>query len=275
MTTSERAESRGPGAESRSQSAESRPLRTLLVDDETLARAQLRRLLGAAPDVDVIGESASGEEAVVAIEQLRPDLVFLDVQMPRGDGFSVIRGVGPARMPLTIFVTAYDEYAIPALRAQAIDYLVKPVDPADLGAALQRARERSRARRDESLAERLERLVGSAEPRYLRRLLAKTDGRVVPIPVDEVDWIEARDNYAVVHAGASAVTIRATLTALAEQLDPRQFARVHRSAIVNLARVREVQPWFRGDYVVILADGNRVPVSATYRDGFLGRLQRG
>jgi two-component system LytT family response regulator len=250
-------------------------LRALVVDDETLARAQLRRLLGAAPDVDVIGECASGEDAAAAIERLRPDVVFLDVQMPHGDGFSVIKAIGPARMPLTIFVTAYDEYAIPALRAQAIDYLVKPVDPADLSAALQRAREQLRVRRDQSLAERLERLVGAASPRYVRRLLAKNDGRVVPILVDEIDWIEARDNYAVVHAGASAVTIRSTLTALADQLDPRQFARVHRSSIVNLARVREIQPWFRGEYVVILADGTRVGVGATYREELMGRLGGG
>ena len=250
-------------------------LRALVVDDETLARAQLRRLLGAAPDVDVVGECGSGEDAVTAIDRLRPDLVLLDVQMPRGDGFSVVKAVGPSRMPLTIFVTAYDEYAIPALRAQAIDYLVKPVDPTDLGAALQRAREQLRMRRDRSLVERLERLVETSEPRYLRRLLAKTDGRVVPIPVDEIDRIEARDNYAVVHAGSSAVTIRSTLTSLAEQLDPRQFARVHRSAIVNLARVREIQPWFRGEYVVILADGARVTIGAAYREEFLRRLGSG
>jgi two-component system LytT family response regulator len=247
-------------------------LRTLVVDDEPLARSQLRRLLGTAADVDIIGECGSGEEAAAAIDRLRPDLVLLDVQMPQGDGFSVIKAVGAARMPLTIFVTAYDEYAIPALRAQAIDYLMKPVDPADLGAALQRARDQLRARRDRSLADRLERLVGAAEPRYLRRILAKSDGRVVPIPVDEIDWIEARDNYALVHTGSSVVPIRSTLTALAEQLDPRQFARVHRSSIVNLARVREVQPWFRGEHVVILADGTRVTVGETYRDGFLRRL---
>ena len=251
-------------------------LRALLVDDETLARAQLRRLLGAAADVEVIGESASGEDAVAAIEKLRPDLVFLDVQMPRGDGFGVIKAVGAPRMPLTIFVTAFDQYAIPALRAQAVDYLVKPVDPADLGAALQRAREQLRARCDRSLGERLERLVrAAAEPRYLRRVLAKTDGRVVPIPVDEIDWIEARDNYALLHAGPSAVIVRSTLTALTEQLDPAQFARVHRSSIVNLGRVREIQPWFRGDYVAILLDGTRLTVSSTYREAFLRRLGGG
>jgi two-component system LytT family response regulator len=250
-------------------------LRALIVDDESLARAQLRRLLGAAPDVDIVGECASGEDAVAAIAKLRPDVVLLDVQMPHGDGFSVIKAVGAAHMPLTIFVTAYDEYAIPALRAQAIDYLVKPVDPTDLGAALQRARDQLRVRRDQSLAERLERLVGLTEARYARRLLAKNDGRVVPIPVDEIDWIEAQDNYAVVHAGSSAVMIRSTLTALAEQLDPRHFARVHRSSIVNLSRVREIQPWFRGEYVVILADGTRVGVGATYREELMGRLAGG
>ena len=252
-------------------------LRALIADDEALARAQLRRLLASACGVHVVGEAASGEDAAAAIERLQPDLLFLDVQMPRGDGFSVIKTIGASRMPLTIFVTAYDEYAIPALRAQAVDYLVKPVDPADLAAALQRAREQLTARRDHSLAERLERLVGTAaaEPRYLRRLLARTDGRVVPIPVDEIDWIEAKDNYAVVHAGSSAISIRSTLTALADQLDPRQFARVHRSTIVSLTRVREIQPWFRGDYVALLADGTRLTIGATYREELLRRLGSG
>jgi two-component system LytT family response regulator len=197
--------------------------------------------------------------------------------MPRGDGFSVIRSVGAARMPLTIFVTAHDEYAIPALRAQALDYLLKPVDPADLAASIERAREQLGARRDHSLAERLERLVGAveSEPKYLRRLLARTDGRVVPIPVDEIDWIEAKDNYVVVHVGTSAVTIRSTLTALADQLDPRRFARVHRSTILRLDRVREIQPWFRGEHVALLADGTRVTVGAKYREEFLSRLGSG
>jgi two-component system LytT family response regulator len=195
--------------------------------------------------------------------------------MPRGDGFSVIKGVGADNMPLTIFVTAYDEYAIPALRAQAIDYLVKPVDPTDLAAALQRARDQLRARHDRSLAERLEKLVGASEPRYLRRLLAKSDGRVVPIPVDEIDWIEAKDNYVLVHTGTSTVTVRSTLTSLADQLDPTHFARVHRSAIVRLARVREIQPWFRGDHVLILADGTRLTIGASFRDEFLRRLGSG
>lgn len=250
-------------------------MRAVVVDDEALARAQLRRLLGAVPDVEVLAECGSGEDAVAAIDRLHPDLVLLDVQMPRGDGLSVVKAVGPARMPLTIFVTAHDEYAIPALRAQAIDYLLKPVDPADLLAALDRAREQLRTRKNQALAERFERLISDAEPRYVRRLLVKTDARVVPVPVQEVDWIEARDNYAILHCGSAAHTIRSTLTALAEQLDPRHFARIHRSSIVNLARVREIQPWFRGDYLVLLIDGTRLTAGPTYREEFLRRLGRG
>jgi len=233
-------------------------LRAVVADDEPLARQQLRRLLAAVSGVEIVAECAAGDETVRAVRALAPDVVFLDVQMPRLDGLGVASALG-AEAPPIVFVTAYDAHAIAALRSGAVDYLVKPVSPTELAEAVARVQ----ARRTAALA--------PAEP-FLRRLVARAGERTVVLDLDEVDWLEARDNYVAVHAGRRTCTMRSTLGGLAARLDPSRFARVHRSAVVNLSRVREIQPWFRGEQLLILADGTRVTVGPSYREAFFRRL---
>lgn len=248
-------------------------LRALVVDDEPLARDQMRRLLRAQGGVKVVAECDRGDAAAEAIVRLQPDVVFLDVQMPGLDGFGVVAKVGEERMPATVFVTAYSEHAVQALRVAAVDYLIKPVDPQELSEALARARKK--------IAERLSPASSSRQPAaveapsYLRRLVVKDAGRMVIMDVDDVDRIEANRNYVMVHSGKKRAPVRATLAEIIDQLDPARFARVHRSTIVNLSRVREVQPWFRGEYVAILTDGSRVSIGSTFREGFLRQLKGG
>jgi two-component system LytT family response regulator len=247
-------------------------LRALIVDDEQLARQQLRRFLEGVTDVSVAGECESGEEAVTAIEELRPDVVFLDVQMPVLDGFGVIEAVGP-QMPPVIFVTAYEEHALRAFRAHAVDYLLKPVDPEDVRTALARVRARSSGS-DRLAYERLKALLDerAASERYLKRFIVKDEGRLYVIPADRVDWIEADDNDVLLHVGRETHRLRGTLTSLATRLDPSRFVRIHRSTIVNIERVRQVQPWFQGESILFLIDGTRLAIGRTYRDEFLQTL---
>jgi two-component system, LytTR family, response regulator len=249
-------------------------VRALVVDDEPLACQQLRRFLSALGDVDVVGECESGADAVQKIATLRPDVVFLDVQMPHLDGFGVLDAVGPERMPPVVFVTAYEEYAIRALRAHAVDYLLKPVDPDEVSQALVRLRRRlgephqdAAARLAELLAERVR---GRA---YLQRLIVRDRDRQLVVRASDVDWLEADDNVVRVHVGPSVYVTRSTLGGFARQLDPRRFARIHRSTIVNVDRVREIQPWFNGEYVVFLADRTQLTVGPTFRDAFLQLLR--
>jgi two-component system LytT family response regulator len=234
-------------------------LRVVLADDEPLARQQLRRLLAALPDVEVVAECAAGDETVRTVRALAPDVLFLDVQMPRLDGLGVASALGSGDGASIVFVTAYDDYPVAAIRAGAVDYLVKPVDPTELAEAVARVRARRAA-------------APPPTPAYLRRLVARVDERTLVLDVADVDWLEARDNYVVVHAARQAYTLRSTLGGLAARLDPAEFARVHRSAVVRLSRVREIQPWFRGEQLLILADGTRVTVGPSYREAFLRRL---
>jgi two-component system, LytTR family, response regulator len=249
-------------------------VRALVVDDEPLACRQLRRFLSALGDVEVVGECESGADAVQKIVALLPDVVFLDVQMPHLGGFDVLDVVGPERMPPVVFVTAYEQYAIRALRAHAVDYLLKPVDPDEVSQALVRVR-RQLGEPREDLAARLAELLadrarGSA---YLQRLIVREGGRQLVVRASDVDWLEAADNSVRVHVGQSVYVTRATLTGFAGQLDPRRFARIHRSTIVNVDRVREIQPWFNGEYVVFLADRTQLMVGPTFRDAFLQLLR--
>ena len=260
------------------------PVRTLIVDDERMARKRLRTLLAADADVDIVGECANGRDAVAAIQEREPDLVFLDIQMPELDGFAVVQAVGVAEMPVTVFVTAFDQYALKAFEAHALDYLTKPFDRdrfrTSLGRAKQQVRLRDAARRasatsagrgdatDGELAERLVALLAGLERRqhYAERLMVKSAGRVVFLRVDEIDWIEAAGSYVRLHVGREAHLLHEGIAALTTRLDPRRFARIHRSTIVNLDRVKELQPWFHGDAVAILKDGTRLQVSRTYRE---------
>jgi two-component system, LytTR family, response regulator len=246
------------------------PIRALIVDDEPLARRKIRRLLRGAPDVVVAGECGDGAAAAAMVRELAPDLVFLDVQMPGLDGFAVLDALPPTRAPALVFTTAYDEYAARAFEVRALDYLVKPFSRARFDEALRRAREAlarpggTGTAPDRRLAALLEEL--HAERARPERLLVKEDGRTRLVPVDDIDRIEAAGNYVRVHAGGASHLLRESMAALEPKLDPRRFVRVHRSAIVNVARIREIQPWFRGDLVLILRDGARVTLSRTYRE---------
>ena len=243
-------------------------LRVLIVDDEPAARRGIRQRLATESDIEIVGECSDGAAAIEAIPDLRPDLVFLDIQMPELGGFEVIEAIGLARMPRVIFVTAYDAHAVRAFEVQALDYVLKPIDGARFRAALERAR-REVGRGDEALAGRiaaaLEGLGRAGHRRWARRLAVRSPGRVVLVDVGDIDRIEAAGNYAEVHVGPKAHVLRETLTSLESRLDPEHFTRVSRSAIVNIGRVRELQPMFNGDFVVILRDGTQVSGSRRYR----------
>lgn len=274
-------------------------MRVLIVDDEALARQRVRRLLQVEADVEVVGEAETGRDAVRMIRDLQPDLVCLDVQMPELDGFGVLQALDGERVPMVLFVTAYDEHAQRAFDVHAVDYVLKPVDADRFRAAFQRARtQRAHAVAAERLGELLatvRRISDGGAPgdrvadpsgnftgafaaaghsananvangRFASRILVKQDGRMFFVKTTEIDWIEADRNYVRLHVGTVAHTIRERISHLEETLDPRLFARIHRSTIVNLNRVREMQQWFSGDYVVILEDATRLRLSRHYRD---------
>ena len=250
------------------------PLRVVVVDDEPLARTGMRDLLARDPELEVVAQCADGREAVRAIGALRPDLVLLDVQMPEMDGFEVLREIGAERMPLVVFVTAYDRFALRAFDVAAVDYLLKPFDDDRFQRAIQRAKHAVRNAEVGELGRRLAGLLerGGAEPpreppaAYASRLMVKNTGRTVFVRVDDVDWIEADDYYAKLHVGEKTHLLRESMGSLEARLDPLRFFRVHRSAIVNLDRVREVQFLFRGEHVVILHDGTRLKLTRTRLD---------
>jgi len=242
-------------------------LRALIVDDEALARTALVRLLKRERDVNLIGQCGDGESAVQAIRQSQPDIVFLDVQMPEMDGFQVVEAIGADQMPVTIFVTAFDRYAIRAFDANAVDYLLKPFAADRLARALARARDRCLGRHDKEAAQRLFSLLdGRLQSDYAQRLTVATGGRIVFVPVADIDWIEAEGNYARLHVSRKIYDVRETLQALMEKLDPREFIRIHRSTIVNARRIREVQPWFQGGHIVVLQSGEELRMSRYQRD---------
>ena len=270
-------------------------IRALIVDDEPLARRGIRQLLEAADDISVVGECRNGRDALAALDSLAPDLVFLDVQMPELDGFEVVRARGAARMPYVVFVTAYDEFAVRAFETHALDYLVKPVNQARFAAALDRVRERMRFAEALALSRRIGDLLaaqarrgGPAElagvlddaPRLTsgiapaRRLIVPTSTGDLVLDVDEIDWIQAEDYYAAVHARGRRHLIRESLASLEQRLDPTGFARVHRSAIVRLDRVREMRSAGAGESVLVLRDGTRVPVSRRRKEQVSALIRR-
>jgi two-component system, LytTR family, response regulator len=253
------------------------PVRTLIVDDERMARKRLRTLLASDADIDIVAECGNGRDAVTEIQSRAPDLVFLDIQMPELDGFAVVETIGAERMPVTVFVTAFDQYALRAFDAHALDYLTKPFDRERFQMSLGRAKHqvglRAAASREAGAADRLLALLASLErtpqptrPQYAERLMVKAGGRVVFLRADEVDWIEAAGSYVRLHVGRDVHLMHEGISTVAGRLDPAKFVRVHRSTVVNRDRVRELQPWFHGDAVAILRDGTKVTVSRTYRD---------
>ena len=250
--------------------------RILIADDEPLARERLRSLLANEPAMEIVGECADGVSAIAAIQSLRPDLVFLDVQMPGSSGFDVIEAIGPARMPFVIFVTAYDKYALRAFDVHALDYLLKPFDRERFAQAIVRARQQLDRRASGELERRLLELMQDLKPTVprLERFVIKAGGRVFFVRASEIDWIEAAGNYVKLHVGTDAHLFRETMNALEAQLDPDLFFRIHRSHIVNIERVKELQPWFNGEYVVFLKSGTRLTLSRGYREKLQDRIGR-
>ena len=247
------------------------PLRALVVDDESLARDTIRRLLSGDPEVQVVGECAGGAEAARRIRDLAPDILFLDVQMPEVDGFEVLRRARPAEVPAVVFVTAHDAYALRAFEAEALDYLLKPFDDDRFQRTVDRAKARVREHRVNTLARRMAATLDSRmEPglaaAHVERLAIRRDGGMFFVRVEDVDWIEAADYCVRVHTAGRFHLLREPLAELEARLDPRRFCRVHRSAIVNLARIKELQPHFHGDSVVVMHDGSSLRVSRGRRE---------
>lgn len=253
----------------------SKKIRCLIVDDEVLAREGMRILAQKDTELQVIGECANGVQAVESISQKRPDLVLLDIQMPEMDGFGVLNYLNPEKLPYIIFVTAYDKYAVQAFEVHALDYLLKPVDDERFERAVERAKVmlRTESEWDHHISGLLKDLE-SKNPSYLERVIIKEEGRVFFVKTGEIDWIEAKGNYAMVHAGKKSHMIREAMTALENQLNPQKFFRIHRSTIVNIDRVSELQSLFHGDYRVRLQDGTSLLMSRRFRDKLKDQLKR-
>lgn len=250
-------------------------IRALIVDDEPLARARVRQLAASETDLEFVGECADGPEALAAIARHAPDLVFLDVNMPGLDGLGVAEKLPRERAPVIIFTTAYDQHAVRAFEARALDYLLKPLGPDRFRAALARAREHLEQRRAGEAARGLLDLLarrggggeaGAASPPLLTRLTIKTDDRLVVLRVEDIDSIEAAGNYVSVHIGRESHILRDTLANLEAQLPPEKFLRISRATILNLDRVKELQPGFKGEHVVVLRDGRKLAMTRGLRE---------
>ncbi len=241
-------------------------IRTLIVDDEPLARERVRSLLKDEPDIAIIGECADGHQALAALRELSPELVFLDVQIPGLDGFDVLRELGTERMPLVIFVTAYDQHALKAFEVHALDYLLKPFKPARFKQTVQRARETLANRSRGEVSKELLALLGQARPEYLSRIPVRNGERVVFVKASQVEYVESAGNYVVLHAGKENHVVRETLTALEGRLDPKQFLRLSRSVLVNVDQIKELQPLFKGEHAVLLHNGKQLTMTRGLRE---------
>lgn len=258
-------------------------IRSMIVDDEPLARRLLRSMLASEDDIEIVDECADGREAVEAIHREQPDLLFLDIQMPGMDGFQVLESLSLEELPRVVFVTAYDQYALRAFDVHALDYLLKPFDEERLDEALRRAREDLRDEREEPAGttdREADRSPGSYDlkildllrelhdrGRYAERLAITLEERTRFLPVEEIDWIEADGKYVKIHAADHTYPFREGISSVEERLDPRDFLRIHRSRIVRVNAVKEVQSWFKGEYLLILEDGTKLTTGRSYRDG--------
>jgi two-component system LytT family response regulator len=261
------------------------PIRTIIVDDEPLGRSRIAALLEDEDDIEIVAQCSDGAEALHVIGELKPQLLFLDIQIPGLTGFELLRSLDHDNPPVVIFVTAHDEFAIQAFDVHALDYLLKPFDDERFYQALARARVRLHDHDASALRRGLRDFVrqsnGNSGPapsdrgrRLLTRIVVKDGDRILFLKVDDVDWIEAADYYAKIHVAGSTYMIRETLANLEDQLDPERFVRIHRSTIVNLDRVQEMQPWFHGAFVVILVDGTELRLSRSRREHLQTRLQQ-
>lgn len=243
-------------------------VRTLVVDDEPLARRRLVRLLEEEPSAELVAACGTGPEAVEAVRRHTPDLLFLDIQMPGLDGFEVLNALGDATPAAVVFVTAFDAFAVQAFEANALDYLLKPFDADRFHRAFRRAEERLRRPEAGSETPRLTALLESLtrQRQATERLVIRAEGRVYFVRVTDIDWIETASNYVRLHCGKTAHLLRESLSSLEARLDTERFLRIHRTTIVNVERLRELQPWFSGEFIAILQDGTRLKVSRGYRD---------
>jgi two-component system LytT family response regulator len=248
-------------------------IRTLIVDDEPIARHSIARLLREDADIELLGECGDGVSALDAIRRLAPDLIFLDIQMPEMSGIDVITDVDPARMPATVFITAYERYAVRAFEANAVDYLVKPFSRPRFELMLRRAKKRLSSEGGLDRATSAQMLHALAELRkeqgYVERIPVPVDEHVTLLDVGEIDWIEASRNRVRLHAGKAVYELRETMAALESRLSPRRFVRVHRSAIVNIDRIKAIHPWFNGYHMIVLTTGKELRMSRYQHDGFL------
>lgn len=243
-------------------------IRTLIVDDMPLARTRLRRVLREDAELEIVGEAADGREAVEAVARLKPELLFLDVQMPEMDGFAALEEIGVENAPVVIFVTAFDHFALRAFEVHALDYLLKPLDAARLRKTVERAKEQIRKSMQEGADNRLTELLKDIrrEPKYIKRLSFKSRGRTVIVSTDDLEYIEAEGNYLSLRVGKESHLIRSAMHQMEEKLDPEKFARIHRSTIVNIDRIKEMHPLFNGDQLVIMKNGKELTLSRNYRD---------
>jgi two-component system LytT family response regulator len=260
-------------------------IRTIIVDDEPLGRSRLASLLQEEDDIEIVAQCGDGAEALAAIGELDPDLLFLDVQIPELTGFEVLAALDRADPPVVIFVTAHDEFALRAFDVHALDYLLKPFDDERFQQALARARSHLGNQDAVDVRRRLMDFFGETNgmtsnghtadrERLLTRIVVKEGDRILFLKVDDIDWIEAADYYARIHARGATYVIRETLANLEQHLDPERFVRIHRSTIVNLDRVQEMQPWFHGAFVVFLVDGTELRLSRSRREHLQSRLQQ-
>jgi len=259
-------------------------IRAIIVDDEPTARRGIRLLLDRDGGVDVVGEGASGVEAAALITREKPDLAFLDVQMPGSDGFDSLKKISPADAPVVIFVTAYDEYALHAFEVNAVDYLLKPYDDARFASALGRAKEAIRHRQSDNVNARLTQLLdflqqkretaGPTAEKPGERILIKSSGEIFFLKAEEIDWIEAEGDYMKFHVNGRTHLMRETMARLETRLDPKRFIRIHRSTIVNIDRLRKLSPSFAGEYAVILQDGTKLKLSRGYHERIAALLKQ-
>lgn len=251
-------------------------IKTLIIDDMLLARKRVRRFLNLDAEIEIVGEYSDGREAIKTIERINPELIFLDVQMPGMNGFEVLQKIPEEKIPVVIFVTAYDEFALQAFEVNALDYLLKPFNRERFYKALTRAKSQIKQRRDvfpkhdQQLRNFLAQL--KTEPNHLKRLAVKTNGRVIFLLADEIDWIEAVGNYLSVQVGDTSHLVRKTLTDMEQKLDANQFVRINRSVIINLDRIKEMHPLFSGDQEIILRGGKRFTMSRNYREKLISIL---